>query len=166
MIRKSFFWLLLAATVALWTYQDELFPPERFAAATANVRDGDTLILGGKALRLDGIDAPEYRQACRTATGGEWPCGKAARSHLEALARAGPVTCESREDDRYGRAVARCSAKGADLGEAMVAAGLAIGEGAYAKSQAAARDSKSGIWQGDFEDPAAWRAAHPREETP
>lgn len=166
MIRKSFFWLLLVATIGLWAFSDTIFPPETISAATANVRDGDTLILGGKALRLDGIDAPEYRQICQDAKGADWQCGKAARTQLEALAQTGSLICQLGETDRYGRAMARCKTPAVpDLGAAMVRAGLAIGPDAYAKLQASARAEKRGIWRGTFEDPAAWRAAHPREDS-
>ncbi len=164
MIRKAFFWLLLAATIALWSFSDTLFPAEKVSASSVNVRDGDTMILGGRALRLDGIDAPEYRQLCKDAAGAGWPCGKVARARLETLARPG-VNCTVGETDRYGRGIAQCSSPATpDLAEAMVAAGLAIDDGRYAKSQASAKAAKRGIWQGKFDEPAAWRAAHPRED--
>jgi endonuclease YncB( thermonuclease family) len=160
------FWLLLIALLGLWTFSETLFPPDRTTGTDVNVRDGDTLIMGGKAFRIEGIDAPEYHQSCKDAQGKDWACGKAARAHLDSLTKGGAIVCEFRESDRYGRALARCAAGAGDLGEAMVAAGFALGPDAYPKTQAIAREAKRGIWQGSFEDPAAWRAAHPREDIP
>jgi endonuclease YncB( thermonuclease family) len=39
--------------------------------------DGDTLDVGGKPIRLHGIDAPEAKQTC-TAGGKTWHCGEEA----------------------------------------------------------------------------------------
>ncbi len=41
------------------------------------VLDGDSLELGGIRFRLEGIDAPEYRQTCQKG-GVTWSCGKQA----------------------------------------------------------------------------------------
>jgi endonuclease YncB( thermonuclease family) len=168
MIRKGFFWMLLIALVALWAYADDLFPPEVVTAQSAKVVDGDTLILNNKAFRLSGIDAPEYRQMCKDSAGKDWPCGKAARVQLVAFTTAGSLSCTPTATDQYGRGVAQCSsATIPDLGEAMVQAGLAIspaerGSAAYEQAETSAKTAKRGIWQGAFETPAVWRAAHPR----
>ena len=50
------------------------------AAGDAEVKDGDTLSLGARDIRLFGIDAPEARQMCARADGTPWACGRAARS--------------------------------------------------------------------------------------
>lgn len=143
---------------------------ERFtsvSAQTVRVKDGDTLILGGKAYRLDGLDAPEYRQGCADAKGAEWPCGKAARSRLAALTATGAVTCQPLGEDRYERVVATCgTTRQADFARIMVAEGLAVATDNYAAEQTLAKAAKRGIWQGNFTDPAVWRQQHPREERP
>jgi endonuclease YncB( thermonuclease family) len=170
MIRKSFFWLLLIAMVGLWAYRDSLFPPEIIRAESASVKDGDTIVIDKRAFRLVGIDAPEYRQACKAANGKDWPCGKAARLQLASFAAAGSINCTPQATDKYGRAVAKCSsATVPDMAEAMVQSGLAIspserGSALYAEAEAAAKAAKRGIWQGAFDAPADWRAAHPRVE--
>ena len=43
----------------------------------ARIIDGDTLEVGGKRVRLHGIDAPEAKQTC-TAHGKTWHCGEEA----------------------------------------------------------------------------------------
>jgi endonuclease YncB( thermonuclease family) len=170
-IRKAFFWLLLAALVALWAFADDLFPPERVTADTATVRDGDTLIVAGKTYRLYGIDAPEYRQTCTDKAGLDWPCGKAARLQLATHVASGSIVCEPRAEDLYGRKVAKCaSATVPDLAAAMVEAGLAIspaerGTAAYDEQQDSARAAARGIWQGQFTTPAEWREDNPRKDT-
>ena len=47
----------------------------------ARVVDGDTLEVGGKRIRLHGVDAPESRQSC-IAAGRRWPCGERATRAL------------------------------------------------------------------------------------
>jgi endonuclease YncB( thermonuclease family) len=168
MIRKAFFWALLIAMVGVWAYGDTVFPPQTIHAETGRTIDGDTIIIEKQTFRLSGIDAPEYRQTCQDMRGKEWPCGKAARLHLASFVEAGSLTCEPRATDQYSRNIAECSsATVPDLGEAMVQAGLAIspaerGSAAYAQAEASAKAAKRGIWQGEFEAPALWRAAHPR----
>jgi endonuclease YncB( thermonuclease family) len=168
MKRALLIWIFLAALVGLWAFNDLIFPPERIVAAVAKVKDGDTLVVATKTFRLSGIDAPEYHQLCKDAKGNDWPCGKAARSQLEAYVLSGSIVCTPRAIDRYGRKVAICaSATVPDLGEAMVQAGLAIspaerGSAAYGDAEAQARAAKRGLWQGSFDTPADYRVLHPR----
>ena len=160
--------LFLVALAAIWLGRDALFQTEQLNGAMARAIDGDSLIVDGRTVRLAGIDAPEYRQSCATRDGMPWPCGRAARAQLEALALAGPVICEVIARDRYDRAIATCSTPATpDLGAAMTVAGLVIspaerGEARYAAEQEVARDARRGLWQGEFDTPAQWRAAHPR----
>ena len=93
------------------------------AAEEARITDGDTLRLGAVSVRLFGIDAPEDGQRCADAGGADWDCGDAAAARLAGLAAAGPVRCEPRDVDRYGRLVSVCTAAGVDLGGQLVAEG-------------------------------------------
>jgi endonuclease YncB( thermonuclease family) len=167
-MRKALFWLALICLGALWLLSDRLFLPEQITAASAKVRDGDTITLNESNYRLFGIDAPEYKQSCKDAKGVDWPCGKAARAMLESHVLAGTITCLPQAEDQYDRKVAKCSsATTPDLGAAMVQAGLAVspanrGTAPYAEEEGAARSAKRGIWQGDFVMPDAYRAANPR----
>lgn len=168
MIRKFGIWAILIALLGLWAFSDRFFPPEIITAPVATVRDGDTLIVNATTFRLYGIDAPEYRQTCKDAKGTDWPCGKAARSQLEAYVLPGSIACEPRAEDRFNRKVAKCaSATVPDLAEAMVQAGLAIspaarGTAAYGDAEDLAKAAKRGIWQGGFDNPADYRVLHPR----
>jgi endonuclease YncB( thermonuclease family) len=128
------------------------------------VKDGDSFEIGTKRLRLDGIDAPEYRQSCTSAQGTDWECGKAARANLEAMLRQPGLNCEHDVADKYGRALAQCrTAMTPDIAAKQVADGLAVshefyGTRDYPDEEDAARDAMRGIWQGPFVRPTEWRA--------
>ena len=168
MMRRLFFWALLAGLIGFWAFGDRLFPPKIIRAEHATISDGDTLTIDKVVFRLHGIDAPEYHQICKDENGLDWECGKVSRLHLADLARSGSITCAPRAEDKYGRKVAKCSsATVPDLAAAMVEAGLAIspaerGSAAYEEAQATAKTGKKGIWRGSFIAPSDWRTAHPR----
>jgi endonuclease YncB( thermonuclease family) len=145
----------LAAAIAA-----ALEPPEPALSGHASVVDGDTLRLGGKRVRLLGIDAPELDQPCSGADGTPWPCGEAARDKMLELVGGGAVTCAPQGHDRYGRVLARCLGRATDLGDAMVTAGLAVADGDYFHQKAAASAAKIGIWTGSFVPPRQWRDSH------
>jgi endonuclease YncB( thermonuclease family) len=88
-------------------------------------KDGDSLMVGSREVRLFGIDAPEFEQQCKRA-GQSWACGSEARERLSQLATGRDVRCVSVETDQYGRFLSRCSAGGTDLNRAMVASGYAV----------------------------------------
>jgi endonuclease YncB( thermonuclease family) len=161
--RRARFFLLclaLAGAVALTAWF-----AERQAATvlgSARVIDGDSLVVSGTEIRLFGIDAPELSQTCLRA-GRSWNCGADAAEALRAATAGRTIVCRPHEQDRYGRTVAVCHASGLDLGAAMVKGGLAVAYGAYEADQREARDARRGIWSSNFEQPAAWRARHPRK---
>ena len=59
-------------------------PPERLSADGVRVQviDGDSLRIGARTVRLQGIDAVELHQPCRTPEGEGWRCGIEARKAL------------------------------------------------------------------------------------
>lgn len=124
----------------------------------ARVVDGDTLAIGGRTVRLVGLDAPEVAQSCGREAA-RYPCGERAREALRALAHGGDVACRVKGRDRYGRALARCTKDGSDMGAELVRGGLAVGYGAYAAEEREARRSGAGLWAGPFERPSEWRKA-------
>lgn len=109
--------------------------PPPFVCAAPYVIDGDTLQCShGPRVRLARIDAPEMPGHCRAgrncAPGDPF---EAKAALVEVIGRRDldctPVSASPRGGsalDRYGRIVARCSVNGTDLGEYMLAGGLAI----------------------------------------
>jgi endonuclease YncB( thermonuclease family) len=84
-------------------------------AGPPRVVDGDTLVVGGQHIRLDGIDALETDQVCLDAGEKRWTCGIAARDQLARRIGAAPVSCAAHGQDRYGRVLADCSVGGESL---------------------------------------------------
>jgi endonuclease YncB( thermonuclease family) len=140
------------------------------AEITGPVRviDGDTLDLAGTRIRLWGIDAPETRQTCEGRDGQTYECGRDSRAVMIELTRDRAVTCDARDNDRYGRVVAVCRTDAGDINAAIVRRGWAVdwprySHGAYNREQEAARSEKLGIWSGRFEMPWEWRRMHARD---
>ncbi|MBK9002928.1 MAG: thermonuclease family protein [Sphingomonadales bacterium] len=154
--------LLAMMLAAVWSYD----PRENIAAGNAPVRaiDGDSFTIGANELRLEGVDAPEYRQKCKDSMGRDWECGKAARAALEKRLFEPGLTCSAQAKDRYSRALAKCStARTPDIAAAQVRDGMAVshefyGVRDYPDEEDAARAERKGIWIGSFERPEDWRA--------
>jgi endonuclease YncB( thermonuclease family) len=165
--------LLAAFAWAAWLWdgadRTAVRPPPGVAARAI---DGDSLIIpagdGGTTIRLEGIDAPEFRQTCARADGSLWPCGAEAHAALATYVLEPGLYCGVRARDDYQRGVAMCRTdRTPDISAAMVSRGLAIASGRgdfpeYALDEDRARAARRGIWQGAFQRPAEWRAAHPR----
>lgn len=94
------------------------------------VVDGDTIWLAGEKIRLEGIDAPELSRA---------KCPEELRIATSASARMvelteGELTVSRNGKDRYGRTLANVANATGDIGETLVAEGLAkIWEGRKAQ---------------------------------
>jgi endonuclease YncB( thermonuclease family) len=153
--------ILFAGAIFLITRLDPL--PPRFTGE-ARASDGDSLRVGGDRVRLLGLDAPELDQVCWTGEGAEWPCGREARTAMAALLARGSVECATSGEDKFGRFLATCEVGGADLGAAMVEAGLAISNDDYAREESRAREAKRGIWGGRFANPREWRDEGPSDD--
>lgn len=125
------------------------------------VIDGDTILLGGKRIRLYGIDAPEHAQSCY-AGDVELPCGQIARHALIGFVAGISVRCDPVDVERRGRYVGRCRAGRFDLSAAMVGAGLALPYPGYEVQYAVERDRaearRRGMWKSRFVKPWVWRA--------
>lgn len=153
---------------------DEWADPPRIIQARGqniHVADGDSFAIGTQKLRLKGMDAPEYNQTCKNASGAEWDCGKLSRASLERMLRLPGLSCAASAVDQYRRALVICSASGTlDIGSAQVLAGMAIsneyfGIRDYGEEEDIAHAAKRGIWIGEFVTPAEWRAAYPALRT-
>lgn len=153
--------LVMAAGVArLAPYHPRGIPP--VTAGDVRIIDGDTIDVGGIRVRLEGIDAPELGQRCRTWRGRPWDCGDAARRSLDRLIDGRSVACQSVGIDTYGRILAQCSVNGLDLGAELVRLGFAWAflkyTHAYEVIEMESRARRVGVWNGDAKPPWIYRA--------
>ncbi|QIG52122.1 thermonuclease family protein [Nordella sp. HKS 07] len=153
---------VFAAVVVLLAIR--IFNQVTLTPGTADVIDGDSFRLGKDEIRLNGIDAPEYRQVCRDGSDRQWNCGRAATDALRRLVTGREVGCTGLDADRYGRLVSRCTAGRIDLNAEMVRLGWAIAytrhSDDYVDQEAEARRQRRGIWRGSFDLPEDWREIH------
>lgn len=128
----------------------------------ATVVDGDTIQLDNITYRLEGIDAPEYGQKCKTKRGGSWKCGKAATEALVALTEGRSIRCEGNVADDFGRLIAVCFADGIELNQQMVKSGMAWAfrkfSLTYVSEEDEARTAGVGVWQAKSQTPWDYRA--------
>ncbi len=139
-----------AATAPAVTAPVKASYPYELSGTVVGISDGDTLTVlvdsTPRKVRLNGVDAPESRQAH----------GTKAKEFLAALAFRKAVTLRVVDTDRYGRLVADVIVDGRSAGAALVEAGYAWHYKAYSKDPAlaalelAARERRAGLWS----DPA------------
>jgi endonuclease YncB( thermonuclease family) len=139
---------------------------------SVDVIDGDSFRRGKDEIRLNGIDAPEYRQTCRDEKARDWNCGREAARALRNLVAGRTVDCTGLDADRYGRLVSRCRIGKMELNAEMVRLGWAVAytrhsgpDGNYVREEEEARRDKRGIWRGTFDLPEDWRAIHRSDMT-
>lgn len=96
------------------------------SAAGLRIVDGDTVVIGRETIRILNIDAPEKRRAGCDA---ERRLARVAARRLAELLGSGTVDIKrgdgKRMKGRYGRTLARLEVGGEDVGETLVAEGLA-----------------------------------------
>lgn len=158
--------VLLAMLLGLWA----LNRPVPSDGTMLYASDGDSLVMAvagePRAVRLMGIDAPERGQSCLDARHRSWDCGAAATAALRQLAgRGAALRCAVSGKDRFNRTLSHCQlADKRDVAGLLVKGGWAIATTEeYLVEEAAARAARLGIWAGEFQSPAEWRAAHPRK---
>ena len=130
-------------------------------AGLAKVVDGDTLVINGTRVRLEGIDAPEAGQTCKRRLLGFWACGTEATGALAHLVQDKQVRCEPRGLDKYGRTLGVCFLGQQDVNAWMVRQGYAWAfikySTSYVKEEAEAKSLRIGVWQGEATPPWEYR---------
>ncbi|MGH1351233.1 MAG: thermonuclease family protein [Methyloligellaceae bacterium] len=121
--------------------------------------DGDTVVVNGQSIRLEGIDAPEAGQKCNKSSHGKWACGKQAIKALKQLIGNTTVHCHTQpKRDLYNRLIGTCYSKQVDLNAQMVKQGYAWAFVKYSRKylsqETEARRAHKGIWQAQTE--TAW----------
>lgn len=148
------------------------FPLVASADLSGSVRviDADTWDVGGTRVRLHGIDAPELDQTCTRASGQGWDCGVWATQQVRRLYQGRAATCSRVTQDRYGRTVARCRVQGRDVGQALVAQGLAFAFRKYSTdyvgAENRAKSAVAGLHGARVALPWEHRAARRASDTP
>jgi micrococcal nuclease len=131
--------LLLTLTTALLA--DEL------RGKVVSIADGDTITVldadkKQHKVRLNGIDAPEKKQAF----------GAKSKARLGELVAGKDVVVEWKEKDNYGRTLGKVTQNGVDVNLQMVKEGMAWHYRKYSKSvelaraEAEAKAGKKGLW--------------------
>jgi endonuclease YncB( thermonuclease family) len=137
--------------------------PASVLLGRATVVDADTLDLGGRRVRLFGIDAPEKGQTCER-SGTVWACGQEAASALAALLGDREVRCIEHGADRHDRFIGLCWVGGSDVSHWLVERGWAVAyrrfASDYVEAEDAARLARRGMWLGTFKAPEEWRRQH------
>ena len=126
---------------------------EKIDALVIKVADGDTITILDEQkkthkVRLQGIDAPEKKQAY----------GEKSKQHLAFLIYNRTVHVEYSKYDKYGRIIGKVSLKGQDICLEQITKGMAwhykkyqneqstIDRELYSSTELKARDTKIGLW--------------------
>lgn len=134
-------------------------PIEGRASAIA----GDIVRVDDRTIRLTGIEAPDRQQTCTGAGRKSWKCGEAARTALQTLVRGKRLTCTvAAKPDADGHLPGTCATDGRDIAAELVREGhvFAVSSliGGHGAVEAEARQAKRGLWSGEAERPADYRA--------
>lgn len=128
----------------------------------AKALTGDTMVIGDSRIVLAGIEAPETRQSCRTKRGRKWRCGRSALTALRRITGYDTVECSVTRTDGAGRKFADCAVSEKDIAAELVRGGhvfaLSGFLSGYGKEEDEARRAGRGIWQGEAQAPAEFRA--------
>jgi len=129
----------------------------------ATVLSGEMINLQGRLLHLSGIEAPDRQQTCTRGSQETWRCGEAALAALQRLARSKTFRCVTEGGpDAMGRTEAKCTVDGRDVAGELVKDGHVFSAatyfGGYSALESEARRSKSGVWSGEADRPADFRA--------
>jgi micrococcal nuclease len=94
------------------------------------VRDGDTIVVGSKSIRLSGLAAPE----------GDKPGGADATQAMFELVQGRTLRCELDGERTHDRCVGICYLEGEDISEAVIHLGVArdcprFSQGRYAEAE-------------------------------
>ncbi len=139
------------------------FNPNNYPAVygVTKVINGDTLLMGGRYLRIYGIDAPESNQTCSDGKGRAYRCGQEAARWLKSWISGHELECHVIKQDSKGNMVATCALGQYDIGAALVNAGWAVADpkqsNIYFPYEQQARENGRGLWQGQFYKPWDWR---------
>jgi endonuclease YncB( thermonuclease family) len=121
----------------------------------------DTVRVGGTLVRLAGIEAHESEQRCGRGSN-RWRCSGVAETVLARLVNSRTASCALSGRDDAGRTLGRCTVGQTDVAAELVRQGYVFAEGGilarYTGEEREARAAKAGLWGGEVERPAEYRA--------
>ena len=135
------------------------------------IEDGDGFFVQASSgrteeIRLFGIDAPEWKQTCRTSHRKIVNCGSDIAYALESKLKGQHVKCDGKNRDRWKRLIAICYHNKEDIGKRLVTDGHAWAFSRYSKryvmAELKARRAKVGYWSGEWEAPWVFRKKQTR----
>ena len=88
---------------------------DTITGTVTHVRDGDTIEVADVPVRLNGVAAPELNERF----------GRESKSFMTRLVSGKTVRCELNGERSFDRVIGTCYLDGADIGGAVIAAGLA-----------------------------------------
>ena len=130
-------------------------------SGSATVIHAHVFYIGGRYVRLFGVDAPDNDQICSNATGSSYNCGEDAASWVREWIDKNPIDCYLLKVSPQGQDLATCVWGEYDIGAGLVGAGWGIANTKethiYEPYQVKAQSQSSGLWQGSFYNPEDWR---------
>ena len=130
-------------------------------SGSANVIHAHVFYIGGRYVRLFGVDAPDNDQICSDANGSSYNCGEEAVSWVRGWIDNNPIDCYLLKIEPNGQDLATCFWGEYDIGAGLVGAGWALANtresDIYRPYEAKAKSESSGLWQGTFYAPEDWR---------
>jgi endonuclease YncB( thermonuclease family) len=125
------------------------------------ITDGDTVLIAGQSIRLDGIDAPESDQVCLDKTDAFVGCGLASRDALIKQFGGKEWICQSTGKKTYGRILATCFVDQENVNQWLFREGWAMAfvrySPRYKPDESDAHDRCTGLWAWSFHAPWDWR---------
>lgn len=130
-------------------------------SGSAQVIHAHIFYIGGRYVRLFGVDAPDNDQVCSNATGSAYNCGEEAASWVRGWIDQNPIDCYILKVEPNGQDLATCIWGEYDIGAALVGAGWGLAKTnettIYQPYEVKAQSESSGLWQGSFYSPEDWR---------
>lgn len=136
---------------------------EKIITGYPHIHDADTITIEGKRIRLEGIDAPELKQACESEDRTPYQCGEVSTAALRVKIGTDRVSCNISGRGRYRRYLGICFTNGMEesLNAWLVSQGHAVAYRKYSKKfvphEEEAMTEGRGIWQGHFISPWEFR---------
>ena len=128
---------------------------------SAQFVSANVFYVGGRYVRLFGVDSPDVDQVCSNSAGSAYNCGSESLSWIIEKIDNSPMECYLLKVNHQGYDIATCIWDNNDVGAMVVGAGWGIAKTdeteIYKPYEAKAQALSIGLWQGSFYLPEDWR---------